>query len=122
MTEAARRPTRNRKIKAKTAQELIKKYDFTGSGDISDDELELAQHLLDIELREEKADAQKRMAWVAIISMIVFSAVLFSPMVSESRVAALAELLGLFYLAQAGVVGAYMGFTTWMSRNNNSGL
>jgi len=122
MTEAARRPTRNRKIKAKTASELIKKYDFTGSGDVSDDELELAQHLLDIELREEKADAQKSMAWVAIISMIVFSAVLFSPMVSESRVAALAELLGLFYLAQAGVVGAYMGFTTWMSRNNNSGL
>jgi len=46
----------------------------------------------------------------------VFSMILFSPMVSESRVAALADLLGLFYIAQAGVVGAYMGTTAWMSR------
>ena len=83
-----------------------------------ENQVELAQHLLDIELREEKAEAQKRMAWVAIVSMIAFSAVLFSPMISESRVSALAEILGLFYLAQAGVVGAYMGFTTWMSRSN----
>ena len=56
------------------------------------------------------------MAWVAIISMIVFTAVLFSPVVSESRVAALADLLGLFYIAQASIVGAFMGVTAWMSR------
>ena len=48
--------------------------------------------------------------------MIVFSAALFTPFVSESRVAALADLLGLFYIAQAGVVGAYMGVSAWMSR------
>jgi hypothetical protein len=48
--------------------------------------------------------------------MIVFTLVLFSPMISDSRVAALADLLGLFYIAQAGVVGAFMGMTAWMSR------
>jgi len=31
-------------------------------------------------------------------------------------VSALADLLGLFYIAQAGVVGAYMGVSAWMSR------
>ena len=56
------------------------------------------------------------MAWVAMGSMIVFSAILFTPMVSESRVSALADLLGLFYIAQTGVVGAYMGVSAWMSR------
>ncbi len=56
------------------------------------------------------------MAWVAMGSMIVFSAILFSPAVSESRVSALADLLGLFYIAQAGVVGAYMGVSAWMSK------
>jgi hypothetical protein len=56
------------------------------------------------------------MAWVAMGSMIVFSAILFSSAVSESRVAALADLLGLFYIAQAGVVGAYMGVSAWMSK------
>lgn len=101
----------------RTAQDLIEKYDRTGDGTVSDTELSLAQDLLEIELREEKSEAQKKMAWTAILSMIVFSGLLFSPMVPESRVSALSDLLGLFYLAQAGVVGAYMGFTTWMSRN-----
>lgn len=106
------------KLNTSTVRALIDKYDLTGSGDVTEQELTMAQRLLEIELREEKAEAQKRMAWVAIISMILFSAVLFSPMVSADRVQALAELLGLFYISQAGVVGAYMGFTTWMSRNN----
>ena len=46
----------------------------------------------------------------------VFSMALFTPFVSETRVSALADLLGLFYIAQAGVVGAYMGVSAWMSR------
>lgn len=108
----------NNKPNAHGVRALIDKYDLSGSGDVSEQELTTAQRLLEIELREEKAEAQKRMAWAAIISMILFSAVLFSPIISADRVQALAELLGLFYVSQAGVVGAYMGFTTWMSRNN----
>jgi hypothetical protein len=38
------------------------------------------------------------------------------PFVPETRVTALGEILGLFYIAQAGIVGAYMGVTAWMSR------
>jgi hypothetical protein len=72
--------------------------------------------MIEMELREEKSDAQKRMAWLAMGSMIVFSIVLFLPVISDNRVKALADLLGLFYIAQAGVVGAYMGTTAWMSR------
>ncbi len=109
----------NSKSGSRTAQDLIAKYDLTGSGDVSESELAMARELLEIELREEKAESQKKMAWTAIISMILFSGLLFSPMVADTRVAALSDLLGLFYLAQAGVVGAYMGFTTWMSRNGH---
>ena len=74
------------------------------------------KELLELELQEEKCETQKQMAWVAIISMIVFSAFLFMPIIKESRVQALGDILGLFYIAQAGVVGAYMGVTAWMSR------
>ena len=49
-------------------------------------------------------------------SMLVFTTVLFLPVVPDSRVNALADLLGLFYIAQAGVVGAYMGVSAYMSR------
>jgi len=91
-------------------------FDLDGDGTVSDEEIKRSQDMLEIELREEKSEAQKRMAWVAMASMIIFSGVLFTPMVTESRVSALADLLGLFYIAQAGVVGAYMGVSAWMSR------
>ena len=49
-------------------------------------------------------------------SMIAFTVFLFLPIVPDSRVKALADLLGLFYIGQASVVGAYMGFTAYMNR------
>ena len=92
------------------------KHDLDGDGIVTDAELAREKEMIEMELREEKSDAQKRMAWLAIGSMIVFSIVLFLPVISDNRVKALADLLGLFYIAQAGVVGAYMGTTAWMSR------
>ena len=76
----------------------------------------LAQRITDLELREEKAEAQKKIAWMAMASMVVFTGVLFTSFVNVDRVNALSDLLGLFYIAQAGVVGAYMGVAAWMSR------
>lgn len=90
-------------------------YDLDGDGIVSDQELKKSQEMLELELREEKAEAQKKMAWVAMVSMLIFTVVLFSPIMSDERVTALADLLGLFYIAQAGVVGAYFGAAAWMS-------
>jgi len=90
-------------------------YDLDGDGIVSDEELKKSQEMLELELREEKAEAQKKMAWVAMVSMLIFTIVLFSPIMSNERVTALADLLGLFYIAQAGVVGAYFGAAAWMS-------
>tara|TARA_E500000331_G_scaffold352970_1_gene402702 strand:+ start:526 stop:843 length:318 start_codon:yes stop_codon:yes gene_type:complete len=91
-------------------------FDLDKDGTVSDEEIKRAQDILEIELREEKFEAQKRMAWVAMGSMVVFTLILFTPAVSEGRVSALADLLGLFYIAQTGVVGAYMGVTAWLSK------
>lgn len=90
--------------------------DFNGDGLIADSELSRSERLTELDIKNEKADAQKQMAWVAMFSMILFTIVLFSPIVSDERVKALADLLGLFYIAQAGVVGAYFGMTAWMSK------
>ena len=98
------------------------RYDTDYDGTVDDDEIDNAQEMLELELREEKADAHRRMAWMAMISMIVFTVALFLPVVSESRVSALADLLGLFYIAQAGVVGAYMGVTAWMSKGSSTSV
>jgi hypothetical protein len=95
---------------------MVNIIDHDHDGVIGERDLQQSQEALELELREEKADAHRRMAWAAMISMIVFTVALFLPIVSESRVSALADLLGLFYIAQAGIVGAYMGVTAWMSR------
>lgn len=90
--------------------------DLDRDGLLTDSELSRSERLTDLELKNEKAEAQKHMAWVAMISMLVFTGLLFSPIISVERVSALADLLGLFYIAQAGVVGAYFGMTAWMSK------
>jgi len=92
------------------------KYDLDGDGEVTDAELERHQQLVELELREEKADSQRNMAWVAMISMVMFSIFLMLPMMPDSRVKALSDLLGLFYIAQASIVAAYFGATAFMSR------
>jgi hypothetical protein len=91
-------------------------YDIDGDGVVTDKELELAKEIKVQEMAERKQASQKKMAWVSLFSMAFFTILLFSPIVSDARVSALADLLGLFYIAQAGVVGAYMGMTAYMSR------
>ena len=90
-------------------------YDVDGDGVVSDAELATVKAIHEAEVAEEKADAQRRMAWTSIIAMLVFSAFLFLPIFPDSRIKALADLFGLFYIGMASVVGAYMGMTAYMS-------
>ena len=92
------------------------KYDVDGDGVVSDEELAAVAKLEELEMQEEKADAQRRMAWVSLISMLVFTGFVFLPIFPDSRIQALADLFGLFYIGMAGVVGAYMGMTAYMSK------
>ena len=86
--------------------------DLDGDGVVSDQELKA---LAAVEAAQ-KMDAQRRMAWVAMGSMIVFTLAVFLPIFPDARIKALAELFGLFYIAQAGVAGAYMGMTAYMAK------
>jgi hypothetical protein len=95
---------------------MVRTLDLNKDGIVSDSEITQSQELLELELREEKSEAQKRMAWVSLAAMIIFTFFLFTPVVQETRVSALSDLLGLFYIAQTGIVGAYMGVSAWMSR------
>jgi len=95
---------------------MVDKEDIKISEDMSDEEMARLKELSEMERADRKQLQQRYMAWSAIASMVVFTLLLFTPLVKESRVAALADLLGLFYIAQAGVVGAFMGMSAWMSK------
>ena len=94
---------------------MVIDFDIDGDGKITDKEIAMKERMLEVELREEKSASQKFMAWVAMGMMIVFTVVLFTPLMTDTRVSALADLLGLFYIAQTGVVAAYMGATAYMA-------
>ena len=94
---------------------MVVDFDVDGDGTITEAGIAMKERMLEIELREEKAESQKFMAWVAMGMMIIFTVFLFTPFMSDSRVNALADLLGLFDIAQTGVVAAYMGATAYMA-------
>ena len=81
---------------------MVIDFDVDGDGKITEQEVAMKERMLEVELREEKAESQKKMAWIAMVMMIGFTVVLFTPLMSDTRVAALADLLGLFYIAQIG--------------------
>jgi preprotein translocase subunit SecY len=92
------------------------KYDTDGDGIVSDDEMAKAQTLIEIENKDAKEDQLRQMAWVAMISMVVFTVLLFIPMIGIDRIAALDNILSMFYIAQAGVVATFFGSTAYMSK------
>jgi hypothetical protein len=90
----------------------LNELDIDGDGVVSDAELAVADAIE----RHEKSDAQRRMAWLAMGSMLFFTLAVFLPIFPDTRIKALSDLFGLFYIGQAGVVGAYMGMTAYMAK------
>lgn len=90
-------------------------FDVDGDGTVTDEEMAKAQLMIDAENKDKKEDQLRRMAWVAMGSMVVFTLILFSPLVDNARIAALASLLQMFYVAQAGVVATFFGASAYVS-------
>jgi hypothetical protein len=85
--------------------------DIDSDGTVSDTE-RLAVEALQ---KYEKQDAQRRMAWTAMIAMLIFTALVFLPIFPDSRVKALGDLFSLFYIGLSGVVGAYFGASAFIA-------
>ena len=97
-------------------KERVRDFDLDDDGETTQEEIDQGRAMLDLELAEEKSEAQRRMAVGALASIIGSTALIMSPAISESRVSALSDLMGLFHISMAGIVGAYMGVSAWMSR------
>jgi len=89
--------------------------DVYKDGEISDNELVL----LEQQRIDRRQNNQKSMAWVAIGSMIAFTIFMFLPIVGNTRIEILTEIASLFYIAQAGVIGAYMGSEALVNKSRN---
>jgi hypothetical protein len=53
---------------------------------------------------------------MAMGSMVLFTGILFSPIVDVARITALGSILQMFYIAQAGVVATFFGANAYLSK------
>jgi hypothetical protein len=67
-------------------------------------------------ISEDKFKNRRRMAWMAITTMAMYTAVILTPLIDVERIKSLENILDMFYIAMASIVGAYMGFATWASK------
>ena len=92
----------------------LNEYDFDHDGIVTDAEIERAKEIREFEDQSRKHLAQLRIARWTLIGMGVFTVAMFAMPVD--RIKALSDISNLFYISGAGIVGAFMGATAWMSR------
>ena len=54
---------------------------------------------------------RRKMAWIALTSVLIVTILAFF-VVEESRLKLLGDVINMFYLSMASIVGAYVGFAT----------
>ena len=91
-------------------------YDVNKDGIVSDEEIENMREIKKLEHELRKHRAQRRMATFSLLAMGLFTAMMFMPFITIERIEALSDISNLFYISGAGIVGAYMGATAWMSK------
>jgi hypothetical protein len=91
-------------------------FDHDADGIVGDHDLQVSKQLQQIEEFGKKAHTRKWMAISALCAMYLFTFALFTDIVKTTRVEALADVSGMFYLTMAGIVAAYFGTTAWLTK------
>lgn len=102
------------------ASSRFKKFDKDKDGVLSETEAAKASAAIDLENRDKKEDQLRRMAWIAMGSMLFFTALIFLPFISDEKIKVIEGILQTFYIAQAGVVATFFGANAYMSKNISS--
>ena len=97
---------------------VYNEYDEDGDGVVTDEELKHVKEIKTMEQDLRKQRAQRRMATGSLIAMGAFTFLMFLPIIPLERVEALSDISNLFYISAAGIVGAYMGTSAWMSNRS----
>ena len=94
---------------------ILDEYDLDGDNEITNEELQQAKEIKELETKLRKNLAQLRMARYTLIGMGVFTVAMF--FVPIDRVTALSDISNLFYISGAGIVGTYKGTSAYMQKN-----
>ena len=84
---------------------------------ITEKEMKLRERIVNLENSDQKQDQQRRMAAVALTSIIALTIFLMLPFLSNDRIEALSDVFTMFYVANAGIIASFFGSTAYMSVN-----
>lgn len=93
---------------------IRERYDVTGDGNL---DVELKEKILKIENDFQKQDAQRRMAWTALLGIIGYAMIPLIPFVPEERLSIIASISDLYFISLASIIGMFFGAQAYMSRN-----
>lgn len=107
---------------AKTLEKGSKyaQFDVDGDGIVTDDEMQKAEAMIKMENEDMKQDAQRRMAWAAMLAMIAYPLLLLIPIIPDARIVTLASISDMLFLSLSGVVAFFFGSQAYMSKNGSS--
>ena len=96
---------------------MMTDVDLDHDGKVSEYEVNHYEKINKLKFERYRDQNHIKLAWVAMSSIIIITLLLFTPFVSVEKILALQEIIELFYIAQASVIGFYMGAKTYLDRN-----
>ena len=93
--------------------------DTDNDGIISDSELKAGAELQQLQISNERADAQRAMSWFALWGMLLYpSLVVASELFGLTQAASiLGDMAAVYFVSVAGILAAFFGAQAFQNRN-----
>jgi hypothetical protein len=111
-----------------SVKNIIKKYDMEGNGKVTQEEMDVIERIIELESRKAKEadrdkreDAQRRMAWFALLGMLLYPmGIMLSDFLELEQAAnLLSSIAPTYFVAIAGLVAAFFGVQAWTSKKDD---
>jgi hypothetical protein len=111
-----------------SVKNIIKKYDMEGNGKVTQEEMDVIERIIELESRKAKEadrdkreDAQRRMAWFALLGMLLYPVgIMISDLLGLEQAAnLLSSIAPTYFVAIAGLVAAFFGVQAWTSKKDD---
>jgi hypothetical protein len=111
-----------------SVKNIIKKYDLEGSGKVTQDEMDVIERIIELESRkakeedrDKKEDAQRKMAWFALLGMLLYPVgIMISDLLGLKQAAdLLSSIAPTYFMSIAGLVAVFFGAQAWANKKDN---
>ncbi len=107
---------------------LMEKYDIDGSGEITPDEMDTIERIIELESkkakekdRDKREDAQRAMAWFSLFGMLLypFAVVLATWLGLDQGAEILGSMASIYFVSVAAIVAAFYGAQAYSSSHSD---